>query len=401
MKHAEAHNGARHAIAVVGGGIAGTACALQLAAAGHRVTLLVGAPQPDTPAEDEIRYYALSPASVALLSALGLDVESQGACRYTDMQVWGSLPRDGLHFSLADAPQSLPALGHIVGHGSLLKALRDRAGSALECLPTFAQGVHFHDAGVQIDCADGDLVTADLVVSAEGASAVLREAAGIDMHGWDYDQQGIVANVRCAEGMRRTAWQRFLATGPLALLPLDAHRASIVWSADAPEAQRLLALDDAGFASELTRAMQGVLGDIAVESSRAAFPLRAGQAARYFGDRLALIGDSAHVVHPLAGQGLNLGLGDVAALHAALDQHPTQLVRALKAYSRRRRAAVEDMIAVTDGLYRLFGPAGQGFAELRDAGMALVNRSAVARQWLVARALGLDARPSTNASSVG
>lgn len=401
MKPTEERTGTRHAIAVVGGGIAGTACALQLAAAGHRVTLLVGAPLSSASAEDEVRYYALSPASVALLSALGLDVESLGACRYTDMQVWGGQPRDGLHFSLADAPQSLPALGHIVGHGSLLEALRGRAASTLECLPTFAQGVHFHHDGVQIDCADGDLVTADLVVSAEGATAVLREAAGIDMFGWDYDQQGIVANVRCAGGMRRTAWQRFLASGPLALLPLDAQRASIVWSADGPEAERLLALDDATFASELTRAMQGVVGDITVESPRAAFPLRAGQAARYYGDRLALIGDSAHVVHPLAGQGLNLGLGDVAALHDALEQHPLQLVRALKAYSRRRRTAVEDMIAVTDGLYRLFGPAGQGFAELRDAGMALVNRSAVARQWLVARALGLDARQSAGRSGIG
>lgn len=392
MKHMEKRTGARHAIAVVGGGIAGTACALQLAAAGQRVTLLVGAPLSVAPVEDEIRYYALSPASVALLSALGLDVESLGACRYTDMEVWGSQPRDGLHFSLADAPQSLPALGHIVGHGRLLEALRGQADAALECLPTFAQAVHFHDDGVQVDCADGDLVTADLVISAEGASAVLREAAGIDMTGWDYDQQGIVANVCCAGGMQRTAWQRFLATGPLALLPLDAQRASIVWSANGMEAERLLALDDAAFGVELTQAMQGVVGDITVESRRAAFPLRAGQAARYYGDRLALIGDSAHLVHPLAGQGLNLGLGDAAGLLAALEQHSRDLPRALKTYSRRRRTAVEDMIAVTDGLYRLFGPAGPSFAELRDAGMALVNRSAVARQWLVARALGLEGR---------
>ncbi|MHA7835289.1 MAG: Rossmann-fold NAD(P)-binding domain-containing protein, partial [Algiphilus sp.] len=153
----------RRATAVVGGGIAGTACALQLAAAGHRVTLLVGAPLSVAPAEEEIRYYALSPASVALLSGLGLEVELLGGCRYTDMQVWGSQPRDGLHFSLADAPQTLPALGHIVGHGPLLEALRNRAASALECLPTFAQAVHFYDDGVQIDCADGDLLTADLV----------------------------------------------------------------------------------------------------------------------------------------------------------------------------------------------------------------------------------------------
>jgi len=380
----------RYAVAVVGGGIAGLACALRLARAGHRVTLLSGQEAPSTPPDEEIRYYALSPASAGLLAGIGVDLDHIGGCRYTDMQVWGGSQRDGLHFSMADAPAGLLALGHIVGHGSLLDALRNQAESGIERLSTFARTARTTRDGVEIDCADGDLVTADLVVAAEGADSVLREAAGIDMPGWDYEQQGIVANVRCESGVRRTAWQRFLPSGPVALLPLDEARGSIVWSADQPDAEALLAMDDAAFAASLTEATQGVVGTIQLESRRAAFPLRARHAERYFGDRLALLGDSAHVVHPLAGQGLNLGLGDAQALEQALEQYGANLPRALRAYSRRRRAAVADMIAVTDGLYRLFGPAGPSFSELRDAGMALVDRTSVARHWLVARALGIE-----------
>lgn len=384
----------RLTVVVVGGGIAGTACALRLAEDGHRVTLLKGeAPAPTAP-DEEIRFYALSPASAALLAGLGVDLEEIGGCRYTDMQVWGGAIRDGLHFSMADAPVGLAALGHIVGHGVLLNALQSRAEEGIECLSTRARTTRTTAGGVEIDCSDGDLLTADLVVAADGADSLLREAAGIDMPGWDYRQRGIVANVHCDAGLRRTAWQRFLPSGPVALLPLDEARASIVWSADEAVAEELLAMDDGTFAARLGEAVQGLLGTITLHSRRASFPLRARHAERYYGERLALLGDSAHVVHPLAGQGLNLGLGDVEALASAIGLYGDHLPRALRAYSRRRRAAVADMLAVTDGLYRLFGPAGSGVSELRDAGMALVHRTRIARQWLVSRALGVEAGPT-------
>jgi ubiquinone biosynthesis UbiH/UbiF/VisC/COQ6 family hydroxylase len=378
-------------ICVVGGGVAGTACALRLAEAGHRVSLLAG-PEPVAagPTEEEIRYYALSPASLAALDALGVAAEG---CPYTDMRVWGSAIRDGLYFSLADAPPGSEALGRIVGHGALAAALRQRAESVLRVLPVSASGVTLGDHGVEIDCADGDLLTADLVVAADGARSALREAAGIAITSWGYAQQGIVANVQVAAGMQATAWQRFLPDGVLALLPLDARRASIVWSADGTRAETLMGMDPASFGAALTEATQQVLGAITVESRRAAFPLQALQAERYCGERLALVGDAAHVVHPLAGQGLNLGLADAGALAMALAEHPLQLSRALAAYSRRRRAATADMIAVTDGLHRLFNRTGPEFAELRDAGMALVNRIRPLRRLLVERALGGEAAP--------
>lgn len=381
----------RLTVAVVGGGIAGTACALRLAGDGHRVTLLKGEEPSLAPPDEEIRFYALSPASAALLSKLGVDLEDLGGWRYTDMRVWGGEVRDGLHFSMADAPVGLTALGHIVGHGQLLRALRTEAEGRIECLSTCARGTRTSRDGIEIDCADGDLVTAELVVAAEGAHSLLREAAGIDMPGWDYGQHGIVANVHCDAGLQRTAWQRFLSSGPVALLPLDDERASIVWSADEAVAEDLLAMDDDNFAAHLGDAMQGMVGRVTLQSRRASFPLRARHAERYYGQRLALLGDSAHVVHPLAGQGLNLGLGDAQALAGALSHYGDNLPRALRAYSRRRRAAVADMLAVTDSLYRLFGPAGPSFSELRDAGMALVHRTRVARQWLVGRALGIEA----------
>lgn len=372
-------------ICVVGGGVAGTVCALRLAVAGHRVTLLAGAQAPAAPEADELRYYALSPASLATLEALG--VPAAGAS-YSDMRVWGAAPRDGLHFSLADAPVGARELGRIVGHSALTTSLAARAESMLRVLPVAASAVTRSAHGVEVDCSDGDLVTAELVVAADGAHSAIRDAAAIETAAWAYEQQGIVANVHCAAGLQATAWQRFADDGVLALLPLDAVRASIVWSADSARAAQLMDLDDAAFGAALETATQQALGAITVESPRAVFPLQAMQAESYFGERLALLGDSAHVVHPLAGQGLNLGIADAEALARALAAYPRQLERALRAYSRRRRAATAEMIAVTDGLHRLFNRAGPDFGELRDAGMAFVGRIAPLRRRLVESALG-------------
>ena len=382
----EAHAQGR-AICVVGGGIAGTVGALRLAADGHRVRLLAGSAALPPAGDDEIRYYALSPASTAMLARLGVDIQALGACPYTDMRVWGGALRDGLHFSMADAPFDAAALGHIVGHGALLRALRARADSALKVMAVDALATETLPERVDIDCSDGDLVTAELVMAADGAHSALREAAGIPVNAWQYEQRGIVANIECDAGLQATAWQRFLPDGVLALLPLDAERASIVWSADDATADHLMGLDDGAFGEVLAAALQQHLGGVRVLSRRAGFPLGAAHAERYWAPRLALLGDSAHVVHPLAGQGLNLGLADAGALAGALARHPGELERALRAYSRRRRAATADMIMITDGLHRLLGPAGPDFAELREAGMAMVNRLTPLRRMLVERAL--------------
>lgn len=388
-------------LCVVGGGIAGLACALRLAADGHRVTLLAGDAVDPTDAAttvpDETRFYALSPASVQMLRDVGASSGLDGATSYRAMCVWGGALRDALRLDVGDvddaASLGLDGLGVIAGHGAIASALRERAAASVQVLPVRAVGVTERADGVEIDTSDGDLHTADLVIAADGAASPLRTRAGIDWAGWDYEQLGIVCNVRCDAPLAATAWQRFLPEGPLALLPTGEDSASIVWSADQARAEALLGMDDAAFSAALSEAAQHTPGRLQVTGPRQAFALRAGQAAHYAQGRLVLVGDSAHVIHPLAGQGLNLGLQDVAALAAALEDagDAGQRTRALRRYSRRRRAATADMMAVTDGLYRLFGPAGPEFAEWRDAGMALVGRLAPARAWLVARALGLPA----------
>lgn len=374
-------------VCVVGGGIAGLAAALQLHEDGHRVTVIAGtAPAP--PSGDEVRYYALSPSSTRVLRALGVAELPETATPYRAMCVWGATLRDALRFDLGDAPVGAEALGHIVGHGVLQQALWQRAAAALRLRETTVTAAHRHADITELDCADGSFLAPHLVVAADGAESLLREGAGISVTEWDYAQQGIVANVTTGESLQGTAWQRFLPSGPLALLPTGSHSASIVWSADAPVAEALLAMDDAAFGDALADATQGHLGQVAPASRRVAFPLRVRHAERYCADGLALIGDAAHVIHPLAGQGLNLGLSDGRVLCEQLRERPDNPVRALRTYSRRRRAATADMIALTDALHRLFGAPEKDYGELRDAGMALVNRLAPARAWLVERALG-------------
>lgn len=346
-------------VAVVGGGVVGAAAALALAGQGLRVALLeAAAPRPWNPERRDLRVFALAADNAALFDAIGTwqAIRSARAQPYRRMRVWDAAGGDELDFD-GDA-FGRDALGWIVENGLLqdrLWAALPAAGVAVHCparVAAFTQG----DDGVRLELEDGGRVAARLVIAADGGNSTLRRMAGIGSSGRDYGQRGVVGYVRTERPHEDTAWQRFLPAGPLAFLPCGDGLSSIVWSLPDAEAARMLALDDAALAAELTRAFGGRLGEVQVQSPRAAFPLRLRLADTMLAGRLLLLGDAAHVVHPLAGQGVNLGLRDVAGLRelvsAAGDgwDSPHRLGR----WARRRRSENAVAAYAFDGIDRLF-----------------------------------------------
>jgi 2-octaprenylphenol hydroxylase len=229
-------------------------------------------------------------------------------------------------------------------------------------------------------------------VGADGAASSVRSLLGMGESQRNYGQRGIVATVRAAHGHRNTAWQRFLHTGPLALLPLASGELSIVWSAQDAAAAALLALPADEFSAAVTAASAGVLGPLQLASARAAFPLRRLTATRFAAERCALVGDAAHVIHPLAGQCVNAGLLDAMALADELAARPPResvgAQRALQRYARARRAGNAVMGAMVDGLDALFTGSRPAVRHLAGAGMGLVARSRLARRFFFTQAAG-------------
>lgn len=308
--------------AIVGAGVVGAALALALARAGLAVELVEARePAPWSPAADpDLRVFAIAPASAALFARLGIwdTIRRMRAQPYRHMRVWDAAGGGELQFD--GAAQAEPVLGWIIEQAVLQHALWQAvlAEPAIRrhC-PDTVTALEQGDDGVALALESGARVRAAFAVAADGADSRLRELAGIEVTRKDYRQRGVVAFVGTAESHGDTAWQRFLPTGPLAFLPFADGRCSIVWTLPDAEAGRVLALDDAAFRRELERAFDGRLGVVTSVSRRAAFPLRRQLAKAFANGRVALAGDAAHVVHPLAGQGVNLGLQDVAWLERA------------------------------------------------------------------------------------
>lgn len=304
-------------VVVVGGGVVGTACALALADAGLAVALVEGrAPAPWSPQQPDLRVYAFAPDNAALLESLGVwaAVRDSRAHAYRRMRVWDAAGGGELAFD-ADA-LGRQQLGWIVENNLLvdrLWAALPAAGVQLHC-PARVEALEQDDHGVRLRLDDGRRLEAAVAVAADGAESTLRTLAGLAVARHDYGQRGVVGYVDSDEPNQDTAWQRFLPGGPLAVLPVGRRRSSIVWTLPDEEAGRVLALDDDAFGRELGNAFAGRLGAMRPVSPRAAFPLRRQLADGYVAGRVLALGDAAHVVHPLAGQGVNLGLRDVAAL---------------------------------------------------------------------------------------
>lgn len=394
-------------IAIVGGGPVGACAAALLArgaaagAAGLRVVLIEPQvpPPPAAGAAPDARVVAISRASEALLTSAGAwpAIAGPRACAYERMRIWHeSVAADGadvLVFDAADVGE--PNLGFIVEsrllQTALLAAFR-AAGGHLESAQFSSLAI---DAdGVSIATSRGAL-RARLVVGADGAQSAVRTAAGLAAEVRDYRQTAIVATVATARPPALTAWQRFMKNGTLAFLPLFDGTSSIVWSADESLAAELIGASAADFARELDRASDLALGATRLVSERVSFPLRRLAAPRYVAQRVALVGDAAHVVHPLAGQGVNLGLLDAGALAqevaaaVARREDPGSL-GALRAYERWRKSEVAVMAASIDAFDRLLAHGTGPLARLAQHGLAWVNRSQELRRFFIRRALGVS-----------
>ncbi|QHS10123.1 UbiH/UbiF/VisC/COQ6 family ubiquinone biosynthesis hydroxylase [Sinimarinibacterium sp. NLF-5-8] len=379
-------------VAIVGAGLVGLATALGLHRAGLRVRVLDRGLPPPLADDYDLRVFAISPASARFLHQLGVwdAVCAERASAYRHMQVWETAPEAALHFDAADLHRD--DLGHIVESRVLQRHL-------LAALPsgTLQQNVTVRAVDAQpqhavLQLERGASLRAALIVAADSARSPLRSARGIAVHQQAYAQTAVVCHVRSARAHQATAYQRFLETGPVALLPLADGRSSVVWSST--HAEPLLAMDDASFCTALGDATQQVLGRIEQCTRRLSFPLAVLNAERYHDDRLVLAGDAAHVVHPLAGQGVNLGFGDAQELVGAISQARRQArdigsARVLARYNRARQAAAQDMIAVTDGLYHAYQLQHPAWNWLRQTGLQAVNATTPLRTALIRRACGL------------
>ena len=398
-------------VLVAGGGMIGSALALGLSRQGWQVALvegsdhetLVQAPQPATNVADfEPRVSAISVASQQLLEQLGVwsEVTAGRHCPYQTMTVWDGDGTGRIQFEAAELQAR--ALGTIVENRSIVRALfQALEQSQVELIEGVRiTGCKRASEGYTLELEDDRSLSAKLLVGCDGANSRLRQWVGLPTREWDYDQQAIVCTVRTTQSHRFTAWQRFSTSGPLAFLPLlpesgDEHFCSIVWSQDTGEARRLMALDDTEFASELERAIERELGSVETVSSRFAFPLRQRHAKDYVAPGFALVGDAAHTIHPLAGQGANLGYGDVRAM---LDE----LSRAKKAglnpanelvlarYQRRRKGENLAMMAAMEGFKQLFGRDELPVRWLRNTGLRWLNQLGPVKNRIAAEAMGLN-----------
>ncbi len=389
---------------IVGAGMVGSALALALQGSGLQVLLLDGSPMSvkpfDPQAAFEPRVSALSTASQRILERLGVwdGIAARRASPYTDMHVWDGSGTGQIHFSA----ESLHAetLGHIVENRVVQDALLDRLHDCDLGLLANARLEQMRRSGDDwlLTLADGRILRAPLVIAADGANSAVRRLTGVATREWDYLHHAIVTSVRSAQSHRMTAWQRFTDNGPLAFLPLERDGrhdwCSIVWSTTPGEAQRLMALDDAGFCTELERAFEGRLGQVVSADPRLCVPLRQRHAKRYVAEGLALIGDAAHTIHPLAGQGVNLGFLDAAVLAEVLLQAAGRGerladIKVLSRYERRRMPHNLALMAAMEGFERLFQADPLPVRWLRNTGLKLVDRLPEAKALFVREALGL------------
>ncbi|WLQ12196.1 FAD-dependent monooxygenase [Hahella aquimaris] len=394
-------------VAVVGGGMVGAAIALGLSALDIEVALIdpgglnTGTPPKCNDAHSfDPRVSALTLASEKLLRELNVWAEIEPySLRYTDMDVWDSAGSGRILFSSAEVYES--SLGLIVENRVVTSALHQRIAerSNILVIKDQVRALKPEASGYSLDTGSGETVSCRMLVGADGALSRIRQWLSIPTREWDYGQQAIVATITTARPHQFTARQRFLSTGPLALLPLldqdqNYRCSSIVWSADSVEAARLMQLDDASFKSALSEASEQALGEVLDISRRFAFPLRQRHAKRYFDGGAVLIGDAAHTIHPLAGQGVNLGFEDVTALldeaRRALDRGvPLGHEEMLRRYQRRRQAGNLSMMTLMEAFKRGFGHPSPMIAGVRNAGLTLVNKTPLIKKELIRQAMGV------------
>lgn len=382
-------------VAIVGAGLVGASLAAALGRAGVEVVLVEAAPPPAPGPDWDARIYAISPGSRDFLAELGAwdGVDARRIQPVARMAIFGDLADSRLEFSAYDA--GVASLASIVESSRLAHALWQRLdgiASVRRIAPGRCAGLAVDAERAALALEGGETVRAELVVGADGARSWVRRAAGLAARAAGYGQLGVVANFATAAPHDATAYQWFRPDGVLAWLPLPGNRMSMVWSTADAHARELLDLHAGDLARRVAEAGGAALGALELVTPAQGFPLQRMAAESMIAPRIALIGDAAHVVHPLAGQGVNLGFGDARALARALAQRePFRDCgdrTVLRRYERSRAEAILAMRSVTDALARLFAAGGAGVARARNLGLRLTDRSALVKNLLVARAIG-------------
>ena len=391
---------ARTDVLIGGGGFAGLALAIALRQGlGDPFKVTVADPALGKSHTGDARASAIAAAARRLFETIGVwDKVADGAQPILDMVVTDSKLPDVMRPTyLTFGGEVAPGepFAHMIENPALVDALVERAkADGVELRGDAVTGFEAAWDRIEVSFAAGEGLIAKLLVAADGARSAIREAAGIRSVGWDYDQAGIVTTVAHERDHHGRAEEHFLPAGPFAILPLQGQRSSIVWTEEKREAERIVALPDDGFHAELEKRFGLKLGEIQVAGPRRAYPLGLSMARSFVGERLALIGDAAHVIHPIAGQGLNLGLRDVAALaEAVVDAARLGLdpggPDVLERYQRWRRFDTAAMGVATDGLNRLFSNRSDALRLVRDVGLGLVDRVPALKGLFIREAAGL------------
>jgi len=392
-------------VIVVGAGMVGAAFACLLARSNPALQIaLLEAHQSGGFSKDKFdpRVAALTEKSRALLECCGVweQIKAQRVSAYRAMHVWDAEGTGEIHFDCRDVQQS--NLGHIVENSlvveSLLEQIEQLANINFIC-PATVNHYARSEAQVSLELDAGDVLSTALLVAADGGNSAIRQHFEFATREWDYGHSAIVTTVQSEAVHKQTAWQRFMPSGPLALLPLDRegdqHYCSLVWSQDSVEAERLMAMDDEDFCAELSRASENCIGKVIAVDKRFAIPLRQRHATDYISQRVALLGDAAHTIHPLAGQGVNLGFADVAALVETLSAQAKRgndlgSLLTLSQYQRQRKPENLAVMAAMEGFKRLFGADNIALRLLRNIGLAKVNRLHPLKNKIIRQVMGLS-----------
>ncbi len=392
-------------VVIVGAGVAGLTIAALLAQSSVsdrlKISLVDAQQRPLRPKGKDValRVSAIATGSSLLLQSIGAwsSVDADRITSYDAMRVWDESSTadsgDALFFEAAEF--AVPQLGFIVENVLLQTAILDvlQRESIELMFESPIASLQAQGSGQQVQLEDGRSLHADLVIGADGARSLVRESAGIETQEWAYGQSAFVTHLHAEKPHCNTAWQRFLSDGPLGMLPLNDGRISVVWSTTDEQARWAMAATDEALGKALSEASDHVLGNLTVAGPRGAFPLQARHARDYVKAGIALIGDAAHAVHPLAGQGANLGLQDAACLAEVIakamqnGEHPGDRP-VLRRFERSRKGENATMLHFMTGLNRLFATDSTLLKELRTSGMRLFNQSGPIREHVVSVALG-------------
>ncbi|MDE0250605.1 MAG: UbiH/UbiF/VisC/COQ6 family ubiquinone biosynthesis hydroxylase [Gammaproteobacteria bacterium] len=388
-------------VIIVGAGMSGLTLANLLARQGRSLAIVDRClpAEFDPSGPSHARVTAVSPGSKTIFEYTGVwsGIKEKRVLEFKKMVVWDEASTASIKFFAEDMSQ--PCLGYIVENSiiqsTLYEALEKISGIQW-CVPSSVENVFCHDHEIEVTLTDDQVLRAKLLVGADGSRSAIRNLAGISYTETPYHQLGIVAKVHTELPHECTAWQRFLKTGPLALLPAGGegahHECSIVWSADSEYASQLMRMDDRNFEQEVTCASGRQLGKVTLKSKRASFSLASGQAQALVKPRVALIGDAAHTIHPLAGQGANLGLTDVAVLADTLAGSKRDLgsYRLLRVYERARKGEVHVMQHAMSAFAAVFSTSSLPAIVARSTALSLADHSLPLKRFFMKQAMGLS-----------